>query len=126
MCKCRILEECEETLPNRGEFVKGFKKLDSSSRLWAELFQCETCGQHWIVEVGGEMDRRTDKAFKITEPKNWLSYDTMPALAGWLIKKHGGLSEKQCIFSGCNEKALKNMAVCIYHGHSEYNWGKTI
>ena len=126
MCNCGILGECEETLPTRKEFIKGFKKLDSNSKLWTEFFRCETCGQHWKVEEGAEFDHnyRSNKAYKIADPENWLSYDTRPALAEWLIKKHGGLSAKQCIFSGCNEKALKNMTVCVYHGHSEYNWGK--
>lgn len=47
------------------------------------------------------MGRRSNKAFKISYPENWLSHDTSPALAQWLISKHGGLSEQQSIFSGC-------------------------
>jgi hypothetical protein len=122
MCNCHNLSECEEALPTRESFISGFETLASSSELWAELFVCKSCAQHWIVEEGAEMDRRSNKAFKINAKENWLSHDTRPALAQWLIARHGGLSESNCAYRGCGKKALKNMAVCVYHGHSEYRW----
>ena len=124
MCNCQNLNECTEAILTRDDFVATFKKLDHSSKLWSELLVCESCGQHWIVEEGAEIDRRSNKAFKINEPSNWLNHDTSPALTKWLITQHGGLSEKQCIFSGCNKKALNNMLVCVEHGNSEYKWAK--
>src|SRR5690606_2058787 len=116
--------ECTEAIQTREGFVSGFKKLDHSTKLWAELFGCNSCGQHWIVEEGAEADRRSNKAFKISDPESWLNHDTSPALAQWLMNKHGGVSDKQCIFSGCNNKALKNILVCVEHGHSEYKWAQ--
>ena len=125
MCNCQSLGECVEAVPTRDKFVGNFSKLDRSAKLWAELFICKSCGQHWIVEEGAEMDRRINKAFKISDPENWLEHDTNSVLASWLIKQHGGTSELKCAFSGCNNMALKNMAVCVEHGHSEYVWSKT-
>ena len=122
MCNCHELNECVEVVPTRDEFLVGFNKLEHSSKLWAELYVCSNCGQHWIVEEGAEMDRRSNKAFKIDDSGNWLNHDTSPALAQWLISKHGGLSDKQCIYSGCKKQALNNMVVCVEHGHSEYKW----
>ncbi len=122
MCNCQELNECVEAVPTRDEFLEGFNKLDHSSKLWAELFVCCNCGQHWIVEEGAEMDRRSNKAFKIDDPEDWLNHDTSPALAHWLISQHGGFSGHQCIYSGCKKQALNNMVVCVEHGHSEYKW----
>lgn len=102
-----------------------FKTLDQRSKQWFELYVCSSCGQHWMVEKGAEMDRRANKAFKIPDPDNWLSHDIRPALADWLIDQHGGLSNQQCAFSGCEKTALRNMAVCVEHGHSEYQWSQS-
>jgi hypothetical protein len=124
MCNCQSLSECVEAVPTRNNFVGTFTKLDHSTKLWAELFVCNICGQHWIVEEGAEMDRRSNKAFKISSPDNWLEHDTNPALANWLVKQHGGVSEQQCMFAGCEKMALKNMVVCVVHGHSEFEWSK--
>ncbi len=125
MCKCKELNDCEEALPTRDDFIKEFRKLDSSSELWAELFACDSCRQRWIVEERAEADHQSNKAFKIDDSVNWLKHDTRPALAEWLISEHGGLCEQQCTFTGCEAKALKNMAVCVQHGHPIYKWGST-
>lgn len=124
MCICQSLGECVEVSPTREKFVSFLKKLDHNSKLWAEIFVCNSCSQFWIVEKGAEMDRRANKAFKINNADNWMSHDTSPALAQWLIKKHGGLSEKQCISSGCEKKALNGMVFCVEHGHTEYQWSQ--
>jgi hypothetical protein len=120
MCNCINFRECEETHPNRDDFVAGFQKLYSDT--WRELFICNTCHQYWIVEQGAEMDRRSNKAYKIPSEENWLQYNTKSALANWLIHQHGGLAENKCLYQGCNQKSLKNMFVCVYHGSSEYQW----
>ena len=124
MCKCISLRDCVEAFPTRDDFVRDFQKIDSSPELWSELFKCNACGQHWIVEEDQEIDRRSNKAFKTNEPSKWKSHDTRASLAEFLISKHGGLSKQQCVWAGCGEKALKGMAVCVYHGHSEYKWIK--
>jgi hypothetical protein len=124
MCDCQKLNKCTKALPARDEFVAGFRKLDHNSNLWADLFVCESCEQYWIVEEGAEMDRRSNMAFKIPDPQNWLFYDTSAALSDWIIENHGGLSNQKCVFYGCNEMALNNMMVCFKHGHPEHNWNK--
>ena len=115
MCRCKDLNKCEEALPTRDVFIKNFNKLDSNIEFWTELFVCSNCNQHWIVEKGSEVDRRSNKAYKIDTSENWKNYDTKPLLDEWTISQHGGLSDKECLRSGCKEKALKNMAVCIHH-----------
>jgi hypothetical protein len=122
MCDCLKLSECTEALPTRDEFMAGFRKLEHSYKLWVDFCVCENCGQYWIIEDGAEMDRRSNMAFKVFDPKNWITDDTSTALADWIIAKHGGLSNKKCIFYACNKMALKNMMVCVVHGHSEYKW----
>jgi len=68
------------------------------------------------------MDLRSNKAFKCGGLKNWLLHDTSSALSDWLIAQHDGLSNKNCIYSGCRKIALKRMVLCVEHGHSEYKW----
>ncbi len=125
MCNCSSLSECTAALPTREIFIANFNKLGDSTKLWVELFVCNDCGQHWIIEEGGPMDRRADMAFKISDSKNWLNYDMSSALSEWLITQHGGLSDIQCSYSGCENKALANMVVCVKHGHSEHQWSDT-
>lgn len=64
MCNCKILPNRTEAVPTREDFIVGFKKLKRLPELWAELFVCETCGQHWIVEEGAELNRRSNIATK--------------------------------------------------------------
>ena len=122
MCNCIKYGDCEEATPTRNEFIREFTQLDSCVQLWTELFICNNCGQHWVVEENAEMDRRSNMAYKVDTPKNWTKHDTRPALSQWLILQHGGLTDQQCVHAGCNEYALKDMVVCVFHGHSEYNW----
>jgi len=52
MCKCQILSECSEAIPTRSYFIEGFTLLDAVSGSWKELFICNSCNQHWIIEKG--------------------------------------------------------------------------
>lgn len=122
MYKCQSLTECSEARPTRSHFIEDFTLLDGASDDWKELFICNSCNQHWIVEKGAEMDRLTNKAFKCTGSEKWLLHDTSPSLTDWLIVQHGGLSNQNCIYSSCFKTALKGMVLCVEHGHSEYKW----
>lgn len=122
MCHCANLRSCEEALPTRELFVVDFEPIEPSVDGWSELFLCNDCGQHWIVERGAEMDRRSNKAYKIEAQSNWQTFDRKPALADLLIQKHGGLAGAKCAFVDCPAQALRGMAVCVRHGHSEYVW----
>lgn len=126
ICNCKNYSEVKGILPFPMDFFQGFEKLDSSSKLRAELFRCKECGQHWIVEMYREEDYSDSiykPAFKIDDASSWLSHDTKSALAAWLIGRHGGLSDQKCIYARCTEIALKNMRVCVRHTYSqEYKW----
>ena len=125
MCNCQKLNNCVEVTSSRDIFVKEFTKLDSSLENWCELYLCKICNQHWIIEQGGEYDRRSNKAYKIASSNNWQNYDTRPYLAEFFINYHGGLSETKCIHFNCEKMALNNTAVCVVHGHSEVNWNSS-
>lgn len=39
-----------------------------------------------------------------------------------LVQEHGGLSEAICVWAGCDNRALANMAICFEHAYPE--WAK--
>ena len=122
MCICSSVPEVVEASPTREEFVAALTPVEESTELWAGLFVCTECGQYWYIEFGGEFDRRPNLAFKIASSHEWKQFDTIPGRKHWLVATSGGLSNQRCVFSGCNEKALKGKAVCVVHGFSEYRW----
>jgi hypothetical protein len=122
MCNCNKLDSTTEVIPSREDFVHPLEHVEQSIELWADLFKCPTCSQLWFIENRGGHDRNPELAYKISEQENWRTFDVRPGRKEWLIKKHGGTSETNCMWSGCKEKALKGMSVCVSHGHSEFKW----
>jgi hypothetical protein len=122
MCTCSSFPEVVEASPTREAFVSPLTPVEESNESWAGLFVCPECGQYWYVEFGGEYDRRPNLSFKLASSREWKLFDTKSGRKRWLIKINGGLSNEQCAYSGCKEKALKSKAVCAVHGFSEYRW----
>lgn len=114
-CQCNNLNDAEEALPNREEFCSNFELIESKKDQWAELFKCKNCGQFWYVEAGAEMDRRDNMAYKIPYKENWISFNFKPSLSKWYVRFHGGISNSACLQSGCTNKALSNMHLCVVH-----------
>lgn len=95
--------------------------LETSEEQWAELMRCRDCGQLWKVESGAEYDHRTNHAFKLVEPDNWLLFDEKPARAALLVHTHGGNSSDKCLQAGCTSRALRNMVFCVRHANTGYS-----
>ena len=113
-CNCRILENTLAIKSSRNAFVANFEKLETSNENWAELFKCNICEQRWVVQVGAEMDREYNYAFK-TEVPTLNAFDFQKANFDLEAHKHGGFSNDICMFLGCEQKALKGIAFCPKH-----------
>lgn len=74
------------------------------------LKKCNNCGQHWQVD---ESDRyHKGICIKIGSPNDWANFNDAPIRKDRLIATYGGLSDKNCIWSGCMNKALRDIAFC--------------
>jgi hypothetical protein len=70
MCDCAKLTDyvCEgATTPSWTQMME----IDSDVPNWRELRRCQECGQLWIVEVVGPMDRLPTYRHKIDSTDGW-------------------------------------------------------
>ena len=114
-CNCTKLAETCIAEPSEFEFVEDFIHLDVDQKYWRELYKCSNCNQVWVVEHEEIMNKFPRLAFKLTEQENWLEYDYTTEIEKFKVKKHGGLSEKNCLIKGCDKKSLLNTYLCAAH-----------
>ena len=80
---------------------------------WVKLCRCLICGQHWQVDKWDKY--QVICAIKIENPESWQIFDDEESRLQLLISSRGGLSNKTCMWVGCNNKALKELAFCPQH-----------
>jgi hypothetical protein len=73
MCHCAELSDAVEAVPTRDQFLLNKTVVARDSEIWAELAVCDDCGQRWRVEVGAEVDRRTNIAFRVSLADDWAA-----------------------------------------------------
>ena len=123
MCNCATLPDCVVSPDHRhGALIGPRERVEASNEIWAELDRCAECGQWWSLEIHPTQGSPANKAFKVPGRDGWTRWDRRPALAEHLIRQHGGLADALCLWKGCSHRALKDMDVCVRHGHSEYSW----
>src|SRR4051794_28762956 len=97
-CSCAVLPTATRARPSRQAFVAPLSLVESLPTEWAELRECSRCGQRWFVEMGAEVDRRENIAFKVPPGTDWRAFDRIPALRALLVREHGGEGDSKCAF----------------------------
>lgn len=114
-CKCADMPNCVNYGESEKEFVRTFELVDE--RPWLRLYRCLNCDTHWQLDV----DDRSDFAIKVPKPDQWPNFDDKPYRREFFIRFHGGEGEAQCNWSGCHQRALKGMAICVDHTYPEFS-----
>ena len=114
-CDCQKVGEYLALATGTNNFTDGLELLADSSEKWSRLYRCNQCGQHWQVDVGAELDRRTPLAIKINDAESWAKFDESPIRKMYFIEASGGLSEEECLFKGCANKSLNGVVFCPDH-----------
>nr|WP_297354225.1 hypothetical protein [uncultured Caldimonas sp.] len=100
----------------QAEFISPRQLRFLRQRSDARLFVCPECGTYWHVD---HMQRGA-QAIKIPDPFRWESFDDKPIRLKYLERHHGGCDTQQCIWQGCEDRALKGMALCVRHAYPEF------
>jgi hypothetical protein len=114
-CRCAEFGIAVEALPTREAFVRGMTVQERDDSSWAELLECVTCGQLWRVDVGAEVDRRSNVAFRIPPGADWRTVDLRPGLRELAIRRAGGTAPDPCAWSGCSNSCLRGKRICVDH-----------
>jgi len=115
MCDCQDIETWREGTRSDRPF-KHMEQLKVGD--WCYLVRCKECGQVWQVDT---WDKYTHglaiKYFGNIE--DWVRISDIEIRKSAMIVNHGGLSEKECQWQGCKNRALKDMAICVEHAYDE-------
>ena len=85
---------------------------------WCYLVHCKDCGQLWQVDAWDKYAHGLAiKFFGAVE--DWERLPDIEIRKTAMINNHGGLSDKDCQWSVCKNKALKDMAICVEHAYQE-------
>jgi len=113
-CDCGAMPECLNYGPEK-VFTKNFELV--ASRDWLRLYHCRDCGTYWQLDV----DDRSDWAIKVLKPTEWDTFDDRPMRRAFIVRSHGGEADDMCIWAGCKNHVLKNMAICVDHAFPEFS-----
>jgi len=83
---------------------------------WVQLVRCTYCSQHWQVDSWERYS--TGLAIKVPDARTWPDSDDLAIRKQALISFRGGLSDQQCRWAGCENRALRGSAYCpecAYH-----------
>lgn len=78
---------------------------------YQQMRVCRHCGQIWIVDVVFH-PREPGLAFKVASIEEAKSHDFTADRISYVETAYGGPSERACLWQGCNNRALKELAVC--------------
>jgi hypothetical protein len=92
-----------------GEYTIISKK-DDGFRI---LVRCHECDQHW--QLDGEEKYGVALAIRVHYPDEWDEYSDYPARMIYLVKSHGGLTDKKCVEPGCQRKGVRGFDRCAHH-----------
>lgn len=114
-CQCAELPNCVTYGDSETEFVRLFEFVDQQP--WLRLYCCRYCHTLWRLDV----DDRSNFAIKIPEANDWAEFDAKPLIRDFIIRFHGGEGLDQCKWANCQNRVLKNMALCVDHAFPEFS-----
>ena len=110
-CNCEEQPELVEISNEHSAFKSKLNELAVGD--WVLLMTCPNCDQLWIVD---EWDKyQASYAIKISTQENWELFDAESLVKEKMIQNHGGLTQDDCMWSGCNSKQVKGSALCVNH-----------
>jgi hypothetical protein len=80
---------------------------------WITVARCNDCGQVWRVDKSG--NRSVDLAVKVADVNAWRDEDDRAARLTYLKRSYGGDDTTKCTWAGCQNRALKSLAMCAEH-----------
>ena len=114
MCNCQQQSDLVEISNNHSEFKARLSRLEVGN--WVLLMSCTDCKQLWKV---GEWDKYQNcYAVKIPSRENWEAFDSESLIKELMIKNRGGLTDSECLSSGCSVNQVKGSAYCVNHLYS--------
>ena len=116
MCDCAELDDIVNCGDNeQDEFVLPRRLRFLREKRSSRLYLCPECSTYWQVD---HMERGP-QAIKIRDPFRWEQFDDSPFRLAFMERFHGGIGQEQCNYHGCNQHALKGMALCVRHAYPE-------
>ena len=111
MCRCSDLPDLIYVEEHPSDLFLRMEHVATGN--WVELYHCPSCHQSWRVDAWDKY--QVQLAFKVPSQKEWESLDAKPLLLGAIVQGRGGLSGKTCAWSGCDAKAVNEVAYCPSH-----------
>jgi hypothetical protein len=110
-CKCANLPEALYYEDAPEAFFDESEEIATGE--WVKLFKCRRCGQYWSID---EWDKYQERIItKISDPKNWETLESIGLRKTLLLQSRGGITDQECIWTGCNGKRVKGVVLCIDH-----------
>ncbi len=110
-CKCSNLPDAFYLDDGPKGFEESLARLDSGSWIW--LGECRECGMLWAID---EWDKYHIQVVSRVESRaTWESSTTETRRKKLLLENRGGVSEKKCIWAGCDQLAVLGSVYCIDH-----------
>jgi hypothetical protein len=111
---CRAVTSCPE--PGSDEFRKAL--LAHVPELGHEIPDGWNFFDEWNAQQTLDPDPEcgSEAAFMERAQRNCEPQEPPPSREQ-LIEKHGGFSNEKCIWQGCDNRALANMAICVEHAY---------
>lgn len=82
------------------------------SQKWKLLYACPNCGTLWAVD---EFDKYQHQVVtRVSDPSKW-DEDSEEGRKGLLLRSRGGTSDEKCVWSDCEKKRVRGVALCIDH-----------
>lgn len=89
--------------------------LSTSGGGWISVARCNDCGQIWRVDKTD--GKSIAMAIKVASVDGWRDADDRAARVEYLRHSYGGDDVAKCIWSGCQHRALKTLAMCAEHAY---------
>ena len=110
MCRCAIMPDALYVSDQPQDFAASFREITVGD--WVRLLQCETCGQHWTMD---EWDKyQVQCAAKVASQTDWQALGD-GGRKQLLLRSRGGLSSTECGWTGCGNRAVNGVALCVDH-----------
>lgn len=109
MCLCSSMDNWV-TGDDLSSPFKEMKQVAIKPEKFCTLRRCTDCSQHWQADAYDKYHKGI--CIKVDNPEQWMSFDDVPYREKRLVINYHGLSETTCIWSGCSNKALKDIVYC--------------
>lgn len=115
MCDCHEIETwCRGTRSDSP--FKNMEQIKVGD--WCYLVRCKECNQLWQVDAWDKYSHGL--AIKFSGAiEEWERLSDIEIRKSAMIDNHGGLSDKECQWNKCRNKALNDMAICVEHAYEE-------